>query len=617
MSTKWQAVLSVAVVLMAGGAVAAYAAFGEGGPGPQEMEGHVHGAGPAAGDELTPVHLDPDRERRIGVTYAVAELKEVERTLRTVATVTYDETRVAYVSPRIHGWVERIHADFLGPLSGRETLWLSCTGRSWWQRRRSFCWPTACWNPPGRTPKAEPTAMPCGCWNRPGSGWSSGTSLRTRWTWWRSRARPGARWCCARRSRASWWRRMSSTGPTWAPAAPSTPSPTFPACGRKARCSRRIWAWSELGQAAHIRLEAYPGEMFHGRVSYIYPTVSAATRTGRIRVELDNRDGRLRPGMYAEVQLDVPASGLRVVVPRTAVLMSGERDIVFVRSPDGMLVPREVTLGLSAGREVEILAGIEPGEVVVSSAGFLIDAESNLGAAMETPPRHGGRYGGGSGSGGRAPRGARRPGAGWARAGWSRAGHEAGTLQVGHEHDGWPWATTVNHASQNHRVVGQQQVPGSPLRFFRLAGGIIAISRTPLEAIPDLSDVQVIVQAEYPGQAPLIVEDQVTYPIAAEMLKVPGARVVRGYSFFGLSFVYVIFQDGTDIYWARSRVLEYLSGIQDQLPDDAQTSLGPDATGLGWVFQYVLEDTLGPTPWQTFAPSRTGTSATPSPGCLA
>lgn len=129
--------------------------------------------------------------------------------------------------------------------------------------------------------------------------------------------------------------------------------------------------------------------------------------------------------------------------------------------------------------------------------------------------------------------------------------------------------------------------------FFVLAGGIIAISRTPLEAIPDLSDVQVIVQAEYPGQAPLIVEDQLTYPIAAEMLKVPGARVVRGYSFFGLSFVYVIFQDGTDIYWARSRVLEYLSGIQDQLPDDAQTSLGPDATGLGWVFQYVLEDTLG------------------------
>jgi mono/diheme cytochrome c family protein len=129
--------------------------------------------------------------------------------------------------------------------------------------------------------------------------------------------------------------------------------------------------------------------------------------------------------------------------------------------------------------------------------------------------------------------------------------------------------------------------------LFAVAGGMIAVSRTPLEAIPDLSDVQVIVQADYPGQAPMIVEDQVTYPIAAEMLKVPGARVVRGYSFFGLSFVYVIFEDGTDIYWARSRVLEYLSAIQDQLPDGARASLGPDATGLGWVFQYVLEDTLG------------------------
>jgi copper/silver efflux system protein len=129
--------------------------------------------------------------------------------------------------------------------------------------------------------------------------------------------------------------------------------------------------------------------------------------------------------------------------------------------------------------------------------------------------------------------------------------------------------------------------------LFVVAGGIVALSRTPLEAIPDLSDVQVIVQTDYPGQAPLIVEDQVTYPIAAEMLKVPGAEVVRGYSFFGLSFVYIIFDDGTDLYWARSRVLEYLSAIQDQLPDGAQASLGPDATGLGWVYQYALEDTLG------------------------
>ena len=126
-----------------------------------------------------------------------------------------------------------------------------------------------------------------------------------------------------------------------------------------------------------------------------------------------------------------------------------------------------------------------------------------------------------------------------------------------------------------------------------IAGGLWAVKHTPLEALPDLSDVQVIVQAEYNDQAPRIVEDQVTYPIAAEMLKVPGSRTVRGYSFFGISFVYIIFEDGTDLYWARSRVLEYLSGIKSKLPANVTPTLGPDATGLGWVYQYTLEDTTG------------------------
>ncbi|MEE9576082.1 MAG: CusA/CzcA family heavy metal efflux RND transporter, partial [Gemmatimonadota bacterium] len=122
-----------------------------------------------------------------------------------------------------------------------------------------------------------------------------------------------------------------------------------------------------------------------------------------------------------------------------------------------------------------------------------------------------------------------------------------------------------------------------------IGGGIWAMMTTPLDAIPDLSDVQVIVQTDFREQAPDIVEDQITYPISSEMLKVPGARVVRGFSFFGLSLVYVIFEDGTDIYWARSRVLEYLNGIRQQLPPGAEPVLGPDATGVGWVFEYVLE----------------------------
>jgi Cu(I)/Ag(I) efflux system membrane protein CusA/SilA len=119
--------------------------------------------------------------------------------------------------------------------------------------------------------------------------------------------------------------------------------------------------------------------------------------------------------------------------------------------------------------------------------------------------------------------------------------------------------------------------------------GIWAIRTTPVDALPDLSDVQVVIQTEFSEQAPQIVEDQVTYPIASEMLKVPGTRVVRGFSFFGLSLVYVLFEDGTDLYWARSRVLEYMNGIRQRLPQGVEPTLGPDATGVGWVFEYVLE----------------------------
>ena len=118
--------------------------------------------------------------------------------------------------------------------------------------------------------------------------------------------------------------------------------------------------------------------------------------------------------------------------------------------------------------------------------------------------------------------------------------------------------------------------------------GIWAVRNTSVDAIPDLSDVQVIIMTQYPGQGPQIVEDQVTYPLTTKMLSVPFAKDVRGYSMFGLSFVYIIFEDGTDIYWARSRVLEYLSSMQGQLPDGVNPQLGPDATGLGWVYQYTL-----------------------------
>ena len=128
---------------------------------------------------------------------------------------------------------------------------------------------------------------------------------------------------------------------------------------------------------------------------------------------------------------------------------------------------------------------------------------------------------------------------------------------------------------------------------FLVAWGVYSIKQTPVDALPDLSDVQVIIKTSYPGQAPQVVEDQVTYPLTTAMLAVPKAVTVRGYSFFGDSFVYVIFEDGTDLYWARSRVLEYLSQVASQLPEGVTPALGPDATGVGWVYEYALVDRTG------------------------
>ena len=128
---------------------------------------------------------------------------------------------------------------------------------------------------------------------------------------------------------------------------------------------------------------------------------------------------------------------------------------------------------------------------------------------------------------------------------------------------------------------------------FAVAWGVWSVKNTAVDALPDLSDVQVIIRTPYPGQAPQIVENQVTYPLTTTMLSVPGARTVRGYSYFGDSYVYVLFEDGTDLYWARSRVLEYLSQVQSRLPAAAKPALGPDATGVGWIYQYALVDRTG------------------------
>jgi len=141
--------------------------------------------------------------------------------------------------------------------------------------------------------------------------------------------------------------------------------------------------------------------------------------------------------------------------------------------------------------------------------------------------------------------------------------------------------------------------------IFAVAGAIYVMKRVPLDAIPDLSDTQVIVYTRW-DRSPDIMEDQVTYPIITALLGAPRVKAVRGFSDFGFSYVYIIFQDGTDIYWARSRTLEYLSKILPQLPEGVQTELGPDATGVGWVFQYALVDKTVNITWQISGRFRTG-----------
>jgi membrane fusion protein, copper/silver efflux system len=383
LSTKWQIALSGAVVLVAVGVVGVYAAFGAGGAGSQEMEGHVHGVGAPTGDELRPVHLGEERERRIGVTYATANLKILERTVRTVASVTYDETRVAKVSPRIHGWVERIHVDFLGAsvrrgdplvelyspdlLTAQEELLLA---RDLFDATRN--------DPESRAHRRAARLL---------------ESARQRLDHWEISEDQIATLEETGVAQRTLVLRTPTSGIVIETNAFAGAHVTMGSTLYAVADLSRVWVEGEVfekdlslvrvGQAAHVRLQAYPGEMFHGTVSYIYPTVSVASRTGRVRVELANPDGELKPGMYAEIQLDIPGAREVVVVPRTAVLSTGERDVIFVRASDGTLVPREVTLGLPAGREIEILAGLEAGERVVSSAAFLIDAESNLGAAMD------------------------------------------------------------------------------------------------------------------------------------------------------------------------------------------------------------------------------------------
>ena len=296
-------------------------------------------------------------------------------------------------------------------------------------------------------------------------------------------------------------------------------------------------AMVKLGTRASVTFRAYPMQPVEGEVTFIYPELRAETRTARVRIEMPNPDGRLKIDMYADVVFSAGNDEKPVpTIPASAVIDSGTRQVVLVAKGEGRFEPRAVKTR-------------PPGR------GLCRDHRRR-------GERRGGRH-----RRDLPDRCRKQP------EGSPASLHPAGGAEM--------IAALIRWSARNVFLVGFATL-------FVTFAGIYAVSRVPLDAIPDLSDVQVIVYTEYPGQAPQVVEDQVTYPLTTAMLSVPKSRVVRGFSFFGVSFVYVIFEDGTDLYWARSRVLEYLNSAARRLPAGVAPSLGPDATGVGWVYQYVV-----------------------------
>ena len=345
-----------------------------------DMAGHNHGAGPAS-DSAMPVMLTPDRAERIGVTYAPVALGTLETEVRTVAQVTFDETRVEAISPKIDGWVEALYVNYTGQSVERGQPLL------------------AVYSPMLVTAQEELLLA-----GKLSADVAAGTP----------EARSGAAALreSARRRLAFWdipasaIERIERTGEVQKTLV--LRSPTSGIVIEKAVLNgQRIMAgdalyrvadlstvWLEgevferdlpgvrLGQQVTATFEALPGEERRGQITYVYPTLNPETRTARVRVALPNPALTLKPGMYATIHIRGGSDRPVLSVPRSALLATGTRNLVFVRQPDGMLVPRDVVPGATSTDRVEIVEGLTVGDTVVASATFLVDAESNLGSAL-------------------------------------------------------------------------------------------------------------------------------------------------------------------------------------------------------------------------------------------
>lgn len=388
MNTKKQIQLSgllVGLALASVGVYGAVASPGQSGAGSTEGHDHAAMAGGGAQAQAGPVELTAEAARRIGVTYATAELRPLRQAVRTVGSVTYDETRLASVNPKIEGWIERLHVDFTGaPVRRGEPLMevyspmlLSAQEELLLARRLAD------------------EARAGGSQRALESAEELLDAARRRLRYWDITAEEIARIEQSGTPRRTLTLRSPASGIVVEKTAVQG-SRIMPGMDlfRIADLSR-VWIDGEvfekdlslvrLGQHASVTFEAYPGERFDAVVTYLYPSVSLESRTGRVRLELDNPGLRLKPGMYAQVELQAGEERPALLVPRSAVHYTGTRSLVFVRH-GSTLMPHEVATGRVSGGEVEILSGIEPGMEVVSSANFLVDAESNMGASMGSMP---------------------------------------------------------------------------------------------------------------------------------------------------------------------------------------------------------------------------------------
>jgi membrane fusion protein, copper/silver efflux system len=373
-----QGLISGGLIALALGLVAV---FGLRGPAPEAASAnHDMAAMTAQAGDARPVMLDAEGARRIGVAYATVEAGPLSRTVRTVGTVAYDETRLVDVTPRIEGWVERLFVDFTGAPVRRGQPLMTVFSPMLVAAQEELILAA-------RLARTTPVG-PAGDNAR-----ELLDAARHRLANWDLAAEDIERIEAAGVPERTVTLRSPATGIV---VEKSVVEGTRIMPGMNLyRIADLSVAWIEgevfeqdlgvvrAGREATVTFDALPGQPFTGRITYVYPTVAPDTRTGRIRIELPNPRLELKPGMYANVSLDVPLHLAGLHVPRGAVLSTGTRSLVFVQHADGSLVPHEITIGQAAGDHVEILAGLKEGDVVVASASFLVDAESNLGAAMD------------------------------------------------------------------------------------------------------------------------------------------------------------------------------------------------------------------------------------------